>query len=1459
VKKISGLLVILALIIILFIGFAYFSQSHAHINTNKPASLDPIINISSPNNLVTGLTVNSFSNGQAFNLSFTPINTSQTQNLNIQIPKYAIISLSYYNNTGYNFTGNIVFTPQVSGVSSTAKCTTNHTGFTGYALVNGVNTSISNKNFEGGLYSASGSCSVAPSCGSSLNPNPSASCDTNPSSSTSQSDPSPYTGGSCSSSVVYSNAVTSQTNTEPGVGSVSCTGASTGQCSNNPSCSLSYLSYTSQSATNTCPDPLTDTGCVFQGSCSASASDAGTTSISTQCGNYALPSATSSCINYEKYNQPGPLSNGNYYPGYTVTCPTNTYTSNAGGCIGLGSPDVAAGAGSQCPTGSYTAVSSCSSCGENTVQTLSAPTSAWYAVTCSSATPTSFPTYYTSGAIISFTCKTGSAENIGYSSTGENEPSGPCRLDYPLYNWYTATAYSSDNVLQEGAVSAGSSSSIPSGGTLAGTCFVQNQLSSVGTGSTASVTSDASYSCSGDYNSSTPNKCLTSTSGSIVYSASCPSPGSGTISSVTAIPNSCLNNYNNTATANVTEKANGTSVYSNTGIFTGTHKINITSPLKSFISTCSQSKGNCTFPLSISSSKPGIIDFKDLSIPYSYNVSALYTHQYNTFNDTFNGKPINANSTVLSGSTLNATEHPFETIVIPGFDSKVNCQLGFSGSESLYPSAVNSSNICPIKVNLTTAGNWQSFSNSSVGAIIVFNKAVKPITQTIQTASQDTALQSTPGVEQYISVPITLQSNASDYGVTSNVNTSILTPSINDFSLGQTQTTFAIPNGTTHESIVYKGNKVLSKETIITNAAQWKANNITIEDTWNNTSPYNFTNLTKTYLLSKGSKFLNCYINSTSVKGTDECTVTNNSNGSMSVKIVYTKALKPGVALDPAVVAEAPNITETQTSYTQALSSKLTCTTSYSSPSCSNSTLVPSLSSTATFNNTGSFAYPKINLSATIPNSTLSGDIIIEAPNGSSILPYYTNLSKGVINWTTTNFAGNSVENWIITVKTQPLQIAFTKLSSGNIFEQEITYSIPPSSPALTYTSISLKETTPFLTEYSFSLSPSFIPEVTSVGSLSTKVSVSSSRTSSYFTNSISSLTGSTSIYTEGQIGIPPKCSIAYQNQTSVIVGQNAKYYYFIQCYNNNSISLANYIEQFPMPSTSFDIQYSPAYQNKTLISPLTITPLSYNPGTFIPLTASYDAHGYNYFVITYEIQPLSFSYTTTYPPVVYAGIPAPVLINTSLEDAGSIPISNVSYSIPITIGYNASFITNGTTISSSKSVNGTYTVEFPTVKPHSIDYGTLFYYIPTLNTVVEPSLQQYTNNTKYIYTPVYVDSISPIPLNTTYLLANATFEGLGSCASIQEVYSNTSADSLSGHDLKFTCKDNNKEVLISMGSFDLSQSKFIIIKSNPVLKAVIISSPSPSLFHPVISFFVTVGKDIYTGLKDLWGVLTHL
>jgi hypothetical protein len=1038
------------------------------------------------------------------------------------------------------------------------------------------------------------------------------------------------------------------------------------------------------------------------------------------------------------------------------------------------------------------------------------------------------------------------------------------RVDYPYYDYVEYYTGSTSTVpIAEGA-------SFPSPAN-AGSCYTQNTLTSVATGASSSVTgqcsqtttsyscspSSVTYNCANDYNSSTPNYCLSSTPGKIVYSASIPSPGSGSITGVTAIPNSCFNTYTDTAVSNITQKVAGTLVYSNSTEFVGTEKINFTSELKPFLSSCTVTGSNCTLQISTSSSTPGLIKFNGLNIPYSYNVSALYSKSYNAFNDSNYGIPIKPNSTLLWGATLTAEHSPFKTIAVRGIDSKSNCQIQIGSS--FYTSKVNSSNICPLQFNLTTSGQWKSFNNGSVSSIITYNKQVKPIIQTIQTPSQDTALVSTPGVSQYILVPETIKSNASDYGVTTSLNISILKPSINDFSFDNPVSTFLIPNGTTNENIVYSGNAVKSVETYTSNAAQWKTNTITIEDIWNNTSPYSFTNLTKTYLFSKGSKFINCYINSTSIKGTNECVVTNNSNGSISVKITYTKALPPGKVLDPTIVLEAPNVTESQTSYIQALSSQLTCTTSYLKPSCSNSTLIPSLSATATFNNTGSFLYNKINLSAVIPNTTLSGDIIIEAPNGSSISPYYYNISKGIVNWTTSNFIGNSVENWTITVKTEPLQTAFTSLSSGNEFEQEITYTVPPSSPILSYTSISLKETSPFLTEYSFSLSPSFNPSVTSVGSLSTSVSVSSSRSDSYFVNSLSSLTGSLPIYTKGQIGNPPSCSIVYQNQTAVSVGQNAQYYYLVDCYNNNSIVLDNYVDQFPLPSTAFDIHYAPAYKNKSLISPLTPVPLSYTPGTFIPLVASYNARASQYFVIEFEIQPLAFSYNVLYPSSVYAGIPAPVTVNTSLQDSGSIEVDNVSYSIPVTVGSNASFIINGTQISSSKTINGTYKIEFPRISAHSIEYGTLYYYIPTLTVTKEDSFSLYSNNTQYTYTPLYVSSISPIPLNTTYLLMNATLDNQSSCQFIQSIYSSSSASSLSGTSLKFTCEDNNNEVLVNMGSFDLSQSKFITVKSNPVLKALIISSPTPSIFQPVINFFVSIGNAIYNGLKAIGGFLTHL
>ena len=110
--------------------------------------------------------------------------------------------------------------------------------------------------------------------------------------------------------------------------------------------------------------------------------------------------------------------------------------------------------------------------------------------------------------------------------------------------------------------------------------------------------------------------------------------------------------------------------------------------------------------------------------------------------------------------------------------------------------------------------------------------------------------------------------------------------------------------------------------------------------------------------------FKNCYINKSSVKGTNECIVTNETNSSILVNMTFRHALNGRVSLDPTIVYVAPNITKSQTPLSQ--TNSLTCkisSTALGDYVCSNSSVTPSFSATATYNNTGSYTYTKVNLS----------------------------------------------------------------------------------------------------------------------------------------------------------------------------------------------------------------------------------------------------------------------------------------------------------------------------------------------------------------------------------------------------------------------------------------------------------------------------------------------------------------
>ena len=328
--------IIVAMVVI---SLFFLVVANGPVPAPKVSHLDPVLNLSNSSNFINGLNITSFIGGKNVSLTFSNESGVSSGQVSINVPKYAVIASANYTIYGDNLTGNLSYTPVGSTSFPTSSCLTNHSLFTGHVLVNGVNTSETNANFTGGIYSASGSCSAAVSCGGSslINPSPSISCpETAQASSPGASCPSFYGGGSCSSSVVYNaqGAVSGVTYSSPSPGSsITCNAGATNDCSANPSCENDNLYYTTQSATNACANTLSGSNCDLQSSCSGqSVSDSGTTSLATSCNTYGVPPASSSCAAYQSFNNPYSQTQSNFYTGQSITCPTNTYTSNAGGC-----------------------------------------------------------------------------------------------------------------------------------------------------------------------------------------------------------------------------------------------------------------------------------------------------------------------------------------------------------------------------------------------------------------------------------------------------------------------------------------------------------------------------------------------------------------------------------------------------------------------------------------------------------------------------------------------------------------------------------------------------------------------------------------------------------------------------------------------------------------------------------------------------------------------------------------------------------------------------------------------------------------------------------------------------------------------------------------------------------------------------------------------------------------------
>lgn len=1471
--------------IVIFSLCGNVNTQHNSIPIKAPSMvLDPVLNISSNSNLITGLTTTAFTGGNDFNLSFTPTNASQTQNTSISLPKYAVVSDSNYNITGHNFTGNIATTPTVSGVTNTGTCTTPHNNFTGYVIVNGQNKSFTNYNFIGGLYSATGSCTASlttsNSCGSPGTPYPSGSCQASYSCSTGTNN---YysTTGTFSSNCGTSNYEYLSSSSESGyTTSCSNTGTNTLSCGDGASYSLpspSITSTTTQSAhlyTSYRGNPGTEIFCP-----NTVYSSAGDCSML----NYLTDSLVA-----------GPIADGASYlaPGTTSSFGTATLEAS---CGSSGSIAVAAGTYYQADgltsCDGYTSASGAaawsmiealdSSWGTNT---LANPITSYCSGGC---TPTAaFPNteilvvetstsnywrytfpqndYFSLvNTVFGNQCTTsGGCQYYGNGYTWLYSSSPPITPAAPYYTVYDCNYYS-------GSVVGGSTTGSFSNPGI-GMCYQSNTVNSNSCAS-CSPSSGSVYSCLGSYNSSTPNKCLSSSSGvpissgQITYQTSCPSPGSGTISSVTAIPNSCFSTYNNTATANITQKVDGTSVYTNTGTFTGTDKINITSALKSYIASCTASGSNCTIPITTSSSKPGVMEFSNLYIPFSYNVSALYSSTYNVFNYTQQGMAITPNTTVGYGSTITAEHPPYKTIAVHGFDSSVNCQMMIGNS--IYDENVNGSGVCPFEINLTTSQTWKSFDNGSTSSIYLFNKHVKPITQTFGTAYQNTSKVSTPGVTQYITVPITIKSNASDYKVTSSINTSILTTNVSGFKFNQAKKYYTISNGSTTIDLGYSGDLVTSKQvTEQGNYTIWKQNTVTIDDTWNNTSPYNFSNLYKVYSLGAGAKVQQCKVNGTEVINTSICKVVTNTTG---VFVEVNDSLNAHQWVDPTIVAEAPNITVTESGASQT-SSSITCVVPLGESACSPtaSNLAPTFSQTAYFTNTGGFTYPSINLSATIPayNQIESGTVLVSY-GGVVQTPYYVNLTSGVINWTTTNFMPNSTEQWTITYKGVALTVEFTNESVLGKFEWNIVGTAPR---GLAYTNFYFTMDTPITTaQYactSTSLTVCTQPNTQSYLGQGLNINVIPDVTTQKLQIQVSQIpaNGSVNFVPVGILGKPVVCNVTNTTQTPVIVGQVIQVNDRITCTNPNTnstqVGTLPFTYNFQLPPNAFGIIANQTTVNIEGLQPLVSTGLSFAKNySYIPLSSTYNASENKTFIVQYKVQPLAITYKPLHPQTFYTNLPALSTVNISISNNAPIPIQEASYNIPIEYGFNASFIVNGTEISNESNVVGSYPITFTNVPGNKTEYGVIYYFTPTTNVTIYPPYQEVANSSSLVtFSPFAVTSVSPIPMANVTLIANVlqnvSNSVVGACSTVVKAYLTTSPADTSGKSLAFSCLKNsdNRVISVDIGSLNLGSTDFVVLYSNSTVSAQLVSTPTTPSINPFITFLQSVWNGIVKISKDI-------
>ena len=653
------------------------------------------------------------------------------------------------------------------------------------------------------------------------------------------------------------------------------------------------------------------------------------------------------------------------------------------------------------------------------------------------------------------------------------------------------------------------------------------------------------------------------------------------------------------------------------------------------------------------------------------------------------------------------------------------------------------------------------------------------------------------------------------------------------------------------------------------------ANTIKVEDIWNDTSPYSFVNLTKNYTFVKGSKIIDCQINGTNVLGTQECELSNLSNGEINVQVKYNKSLQPKQWLDPTIIAQVPAISLLEYSPSQT-SSQLTCLVPLGQDSCaSSSELSPSFTQTADFVNNGTFTYPKINLSASIPAYNQTVPSSIEAVyDGQVVTPYYINIVKGVINWTTYNFSANSTEDWTIKYNGIPLRVEISNYSSPGIFEWDVVLTAPP---GLAYKDFYMTMDTPSST------SQQLFPSLSLIGGTTPNLAESlPSDSNVLFTPGLSIVPPQDNMQIDvltipanGTIGFVPfadlgksiQCSIVNSTETPVVVGQVIQASNTIKCFDPNPPSKQTlglpFTYPFYLPSNAFGvIANSSNILNQSLVS----TPLSFigRNQTYVPLSTIIYAKQNKTFVVKYKIQPLAITYKPETPTHFYTNLPALSKIVVSLSNDAPVEIDNASYNIPITQGFNASFVINNTVVSNATEVDGSYPVQFTDVPGDFTEIGTIYYYTPTANVTVYPSYPSITYNNSQIlyYSPFAVSSISPIPMQNVSMEANilANSSIPNTCYSTVAVYIASSPSSTTGTKVPYKCY-NATVIDAYIGPFNLGQTKYIVIATNAsVVSQVVSSSPSP--FTGIGSAFSSVWKAIVSfanSVKNLFGGLIKL